>query len=123
MLREAINTESLEVNKRVDKVNIDRMNDVADVQAKVFTSIIFVPTLGLGGKSQGTVLGLIKSVPYPRIFWRSSTRRAFLSEQPVSKTGVSFILLGTWTRPYKEIITVNFHHANHLPNFSANSNA
>ena len=63
MLREAINTESLEVNKRVDKVNIDRMNDVADVQAKVFTSITFVPTLGLGGKSQGTVLGLIKSVP------------------------------------------------------------
>ena len=48
MLREAINTESLEVNKRVDKVNIDRMNDVADVQAKVFTSIIFVPTLGIG---------------------------------------------------------------------------
>jgi hypothetical protein len=36
MLREAINTESMELNKRVDKINIDRMNDVADVQAKVF---------------------------------------------------------------------------------------
>ena len=102
MLREAINTESLEVNKRVDKVNIDRMNDVADVQAKVFTSMIFVPTFGLEDKSQGTVLGLIKSVPDPTIFWRSSTLRAYLSEQPVSKTGVSFIVLGTWTRPYKD---------------------
>lgn len=38
MLREAITTESLELNKRVDKVNIDRMNDVADVQAKVLGS-------------------------------------------------------------------------------------
>jgi len=35
MLRESLNTESLEVNKRVDKVNIDRMNDVSDIQSKV----------------------------------------------------------------------------------------
>ena len=35
MLRESLSTESLEVNKRVDKVNLDRMNDVADIQSKV----------------------------------------------------------------------------------------
>ena len=36
MLRDSINTESLEINKRLDKINIDRMNDVADVQSKVW---------------------------------------------------------------------------------------
>ena len=35
MLRESLTTESLEVNKRVDKVNLDRMNDTADIQSKV----------------------------------------------------------------------------------------
>jgi hypothetical protein len=35
MLRDALNSESMEINKRVDKVNIDRMNDTADIQAKV----------------------------------------------------------------------------------------
>jgi len=39
MLRESLNTESLEVNKRVDKVNLDRMNDVADIQSKVTKNI------------------------------------------------------------------------------------
>jgi hypothetical protein len=41
MLRESLNTESLEVNKRVDKVNLDRMNDVADIQSKVSCQIKF----------------------------------------------------------------------------------
>ena len=35
MLRESLTTESLEVNKRVDKVNLYRMNDTADIQSKV----------------------------------------------------------------------------------------
>ena len=35
MLRESLSTESLEVNKRVDKVNLDSMKDVADIQSKV----------------------------------------------------------------------------------------
>lgn len=34
-LREALDSEQLDLNKRLDKLNLDRMSDVADIQSKM----------------------------------------------------------------------------------------
>ena len=46
-LRDAFDSESLDINKRVDKVNSDRMSDMAEVQSK----------MALVGKSASRHLG------------------------------------------------------------------